>query len=101
MVMVMRNVAIFYACSAATIIILVLLALHNRKIGWKRNRIDAAWLPVWQLFDDLTATSSPGAPASRLPPPEPEELRTQLLALNATLAALDQRRFKPTHQPRA
>ena len=95
----MPNIVIFYACSATIVILLLLLARHNRKIGWRRNRNNAGWLAAWQWYADYAPVLPlPGAPRVHRPPPEPEQLRAQLLALSAALAAVDER-ATPTAAP--
>lgn len=87
-VMVMPNALILYVCSAATIILLLLLGRHNRKIGWRRNRNNTEWLVTRELYADYAAALlSPGAASLSPPPIEPERLRAQLLALSAALTA--------------
>lgn len=88
----MPNGLTLYACSATIITLLLLLARHNRKTGWRRNRNNVEYLAAWQLFADFAPVlPPPDAPPAHQPPPEPEQLRTQLLALGAALAAVDER----------
>lgn len=90
--MVMLNAVILYACSATIITVLLLLARHNRKTGWRRNRNNAEWIASWQVYADYAAALPvPCAPPIHQPLPEPEQLRAQLLALGAALAAVDER----------
>ena len=92
----MLNAAIFYACSATIITLLLLLARHNRKTGWRRNRIYVEWLAAWQSYLDYAPVLPlPAAPPVHQPQPDPEQLRAQLLALGAALASVDEHAPKP------
>ena len=87
--MVMLNAAIFYACSATIITLLLLLARHNRKTGWRRNHNKDEWLAARQLYADyLLAPPLAPTPPVEAALPELELFSEQLLAMGAALAAM-------------
>ena len=50
-----------YACAAASIAGLILLAVHNRRHGWRRQRVEQAdpWLDLWVLEAALQEQAPP------------------------------------------